>query len=82
MTDLSRLARKITWILFANQSLASAGFIAAATINSIIEQNLAVALRSPGCLRRFIFWARHLPLLPGAISWIGLADGTEWFPGW
>jgi MFS family permease len=40
MTDLSRLARKITWVLFANQSLASAGFIAAATINSIIGAKL------------------------------------------
>src|SRR3990172_2556134 len=25
MTDISRLARKLTWVLFANQSLASAG---------------------------------------------------------
>jgi MFS family permease len=40
MTDLSKAARKITWILFANQSLASAGFIASATINSIIGANL------------------------------------------
>jgi MFS family permease len=40
MTDLSRVARKITWILFANQSLASAGFIASATINSIIGAKL------------------------------------------
>ena len=40
MTDLSRAARKITWILFANQSLASAGFIASATINSIIGAQL------------------------------------------
>jgi MFS family permease len=40
MTDLSRLARKITWVLFANQSLASAGFIASATINSIIGAKL------------------------------------------
>jgi MFS family permease len=40
MTDLSKLARKITWVLFANQSLASAGFIAAATINSIIGARL------------------------------------------
>ena len=40
MTDLSKAARKITWILFANQSLASAGFIAAATINSIIGTRL------------------------------------------
>ncbi|HSL45782.1 MAG TPA: MFS transporter [Anaerolineales bacterium] len=40
MTDLTKLARKITWILFANQSLASAGFIAAATLNSIIGARL------------------------------------------
>ncbi|HLF73290.1 MAG TPA: MFS transporter [Anaerolineales bacterium] len=40
MTDISRLARKLTWVLFANQSLASAGFIASATINSIIGAKL------------------------------------------
>jgi MFS family permease len=40
MTDLSKLARKITWVLFTNQSLASAGFIASATINSIIGAKL------------------------------------------
>lgn len=40
MTDLTKLARKITWVLFANQSLASAGFIAAATLNSIIGTKL------------------------------------------
>lgn len=40
MTDLSRMARRITWVLFANQSLASAGFIASATINSIIGAKL------------------------------------------
>src|SRR5512147_2382444 len=38
--DLSKLARKITWVLFTNQSLASAGFIAAATLNSIIGTKL------------------------------------------
>jgi len=41
MTDFSKLARKITWVLFANQSLASAGFIAAATLNSIVGASLA-----------------------------------------
>jgi MFS family permease len=40
MTDFSKLARRLTWVLFANQSLASAGFIAAATINSIIGSKL------------------------------------------
>ena len=38
--DFPKLARKITWVLFANQSLASAGFIAAATLNSIIGTRL------------------------------------------
>ena len=41
MTDFSKLARKLTWVLFANQSLASAGFIASATLNSIIGAKLA-----------------------------------------
>jgi len=40
MTDFLKPARKITWVLFANQSLASAGFIAAATINSILGAQL------------------------------------------
>jgi MFS family permease len=40
MTDLSKPARRITWVLFANQCLASAGFIAAATINSILGAKL------------------------------------------
>ena len=40
MTDLSKVARKITWVLFANQSLASAGVIASATINSMIGAQL------------------------------------------
>lgn len=40
MTDFKSAARKITWVLFANQSLASAGFIAAATINSILGAKL------------------------------------------
>ena len=41
MTDFSKLASRITWVLFANQSLASAGFIAAATLNSIVGAALA-----------------------------------------
>lgn len=40
MTDFTKLARKITWVLFATQSLASAGFIASATINSILGAKL------------------------------------------
>ena len=41
MTELSKSARKITWVLFAAQSLASAGFIAAATISPILSAQLA-----------------------------------------
>ena len=41
MTDLTRIGRKITLVLFAAQSLASAGFIAAATINPILGAKLA-----------------------------------------
>lgn len=41
MTELSKSARKITWVLFAAQSLASAGFIAAATISPILSAKLA-----------------------------------------
>src|SRR6185503_5277173 len=41
MTELPKLARKITWLLFVAQSLASAGFIAAATINPILGAQLA-----------------------------------------
>ena len=40
MTELSRTARKITFILFLAQSLASAGFIASATLNSILGAKL------------------------------------------
>ncbi|MGE5462097.1 MAG: MFS transporter [Syntrophothermus sp.] len=39
--DFTRTARKLTFILFAAQSLASAGFIAAATINPILGAKLA-----------------------------------------
>ena len=41
MTELSKVARKITWVLFAAQSLASAGFIASATISPILAAKLA-----------------------------------------
>ena len=40
MADLSRIARKITFTLFLAQSIYSAGFIATATINSILGAEL------------------------------------------
>lgn len=39
--NLETIAKKITGILFAQQSLASAGFIAAATLNSIVGKELS-----------------------------------------
>jgi MFS family permease len=41
VTNLNDIARKITLVLFIAQSLASAGFIAAATINPILGAKLA-----------------------------------------
>lgn len=41
MDNLTRIARKITFVLFVEQSLASAGFIAAATLNSIVGTKLS-----------------------------------------
>jgi len=41
MDNLTRIARKITFILFVEQSLASAGFIAAATLTSIVGAELS-----------------------------------------
>ncbi|HEY3311705.1 MAG TPA: MFS transporter [Anaerolineales bacterium] len=40
MQDYARIARKTTLILFAAQSLASAGFIAGSTINAIVGEKL------------------------------------------
>jgi MFS family permease len=41
MESLARIARKITFILFVEQSLASAGFIAAATLTSVVGAKLS-----------------------------------------
>jgi len=41
MTDFNRIAKRIVWVLFLAQSLASAGFIAAAAINPILGAELA-----------------------------------------
>lgn len=41
MNNLESIARKITTVLFAQQSLASAGFIAASTLNAIVGNELS-----------------------------------------
>jgi MFS family permease len=61
MTDLRRVAVKITTILFIAQSLASAGFIAAAAINPILGAKLA-SDRSLATLPTAVY------LLSGALS--------------
>lgn len=43
MTELSKTARKITFVLFLAQSLASAGFITTSTVNSILGAKLGGA---------------------------------------
>ena len=61
MTDFQRIAKKITWVLFLAQSLASAGFIAAAAINPILGAKLA-SDRSLATLPTAVY------LLSGALS--------------
>ena len=61
MINFTSIARKITWILFITQSLASAGFIAAATINPILGAKLA-SDRSLATLPTAVY------LLSGALS--------------
>ena len=61
MTDIRRVARKITLTLFVTQSLASAGFIAVAAINPILGEKLA-ASRSLATLPTALY------LLSGALS--------------
>ena len=61
MTDYKRIALKITTILFITQSLASAGFIAAAAINPILGAKLA-ASRALATLPTAMY------LLSGALS--------------
>ena len=61
MTDFNRIAKKTVWVLFLAQSLASAGFIAAAAINPILGAKLA-ADRSWATLPTAAY------LLSGAIS--------------
>jgi MFS family permease len=70
MTDLKRTALKITLVLFIAQSLASAGFIAAAAINPILGAKLASS-RSLATLPTAVY------LLSGALSasgWGNLMD--------
>ena len=62
MNDHSRIARKITIVLFLSQSLSSAGFIAAFTVNAIVGVELSGQKAMAG--------------VPGAVYVLGQAFGA------
>ena len=62
MTDHARIARKITTVLFLSQSLSSAGFIAAFTVNALVGVDLSGQTAMAG--------------VPGAVYVLGQACGA------
>ena len=62
MKDYERIARKITMVLFLSQSLSSAGFIAAFTVNALVAVDLTGRLAMAG--------------VPGAVYVVGQACGA------
>ena len=62
MRDYARIAKKITFVLFLSQSLSSAGFIAAFTVNAIVGVELSGQLAMSG--------------VPGAVTVLGMACGS------
>ena len=62
MTDYTRVARKITWVLFLSQGLSSAGSIAAFTVNALVGVDLTGQTAMAG--------------VPGALYVFGQACGA------
>lgn len=62
MKDYDRIAKKITFVLFLSQSLSSAGFIAAFTVNALVAVDLTGQLAMAG--------------VPGALYVLGQASGA------
>ena len=62
MKDFNRIARKITIVLFLSQSLSSAGFIAAFTVNALVGVDLSGQKAMAG--------------VPGAVYVLGQAFGA------
>lgn len=62
MKDYARIARKITLVLFLSQSLSSAGFIAAFTVNALVAVDLTGQAAMAG--------------VPGALTVLGQACGA------
>jgi MFS family permease len=62
MKNYDRIAKKITWVLFFSQSLSSAGFIAAFTVNALVGVDLTGQAAMAG--------------VPGALYVVGQACGA------
>src|SRR5512136_3494194 len=62
MKDFDRIAKKITIVLFLSQSLSSAGFIAAFTVNALVGVDLTGQQAMAG--------------VPGALYVVGQACGA------
>jgi len=62
LKDYTRVARKITWVLFLSQGLSSAGFIAAFTVNALVAVELTGRTAMAG--------------VPGALYVLGQACGS------
>ena len=62
MSDIDRIAKKITMVLFLSQSLSSAGFIAAFTVNALVGVDLTGQQAMAG--------------VPGALYVVGQAFGA------
>jgi len=62
LKDYTRIARKITWVLFLSQGLSSAGFIAAFTVNALVAVDLTGRTAMAG--------------VPGALYVVGQACGA------
>ena len=78
MKDYARIARKITIVLFLSQSLSSAGFIAAFTVNALVGVDLSGQRPWPECPAPSTSWGRHAGRWSGASAWSGSAgDGAS-----
>jgi len=68
MKDYSRIARKITSVLFVSQGLSAAGFIAAFTVNALVAVDLSGKPAMAG--------------VPGAVVVLGQAGGALFWGYW
>ena len=78
MKDYDRIARKITIVLFLSQSLSSAGFIAAFTVNALVGVELTGKQAMAGVPGASMWSDRLAGRWSGASAWSGsAADGVS-----